>query len=49
MRIYNVQFRQDGWLTLSQVKASDLDEAKQKVIAKEGLRPSQVLEDEAIL
>jgi hypothetical protein len=49
MRVYNIQYRDNSWLTISQVAAHDLEEAKSKVIAKEGLRASQVLKDEAIL
>ena len=53
MKTYNIQYREhcNGILELNieQVRANNLEEAKQIVISKNGLRDSQVLRDEAIL
>jgi hypothetical protein len=49
MRTYNVQVRSKAGLYVSPMRASSLNEAKQLVITKEGLRPSQIVKDEAML
>jgi len=49
MRPYNVQWREEGELMVRPVVATSLDNAKLQIMAKEDLRDSQVLEDEAIL
>jgi hypothetical protein len=53
MKTYNIQYRQrqEGSLQLHvrPVRALNLEHAKQLVIDKEGLKPSQVLKDEAMI
>ena len=48
MKVYNIQYRENNQLHVQPVKARDLEHAKQVVIFKNALRPSQVLPDEAI-
>jgi hypothetical protein len=53
MKTYNIQYRQrqEGSLQLyiCPVRALNLEEAKQLVMSKEGLKPSQMLKDEAMI
>ena len=49
MRIYNIQYRKEGKLLIKPVGATDLEEAKQKVIDSEGIKPNHILRDEALL
>ena len=47
MRIYNVQYKENKNTHVQPVKAKDLEHAKQLVMFKNALRPSQVLKVEA--
>jgi len=53
MRIYNVQYREyydgDLALTIAQIKAENLDEAKQKLLKSGKIKQSRILSDEALL
>ena len=49
MRVYNIQYRENNNVHIQTVKAKDLEHAKQVVMFKNALRPSQVLPDEAIV
>jgi len=49
MKIYNIQYKVNQELCVQQVKAKDLEHAKQLVMFKNALRPNQILPDEALL
>jgi len=49
MKTYNIQYRNNQELFIKTVGANSLEEAKQKVVDTEGIKPHRVLKDEAIL
>ena len=53
MRIYNVQYREyydgDLSLTIAQIKAESLEEAKLKLLNSGKIKQSRILKDEALL
>ena len=49
MRTYHIQYRQQGNVHITPVKASSLEEGKEMVKAQEGLKEGQMLKDEAMV
>ena len=47
MKIYTIQWRDEGDLMATEIKASSLFEAKQEISKKYGVKPSMILKSDA--
>ena len=47
MKVYRVQWKEDGTLMNADIKANSLEEAKEKVVKQYGINPKYIIKEEA--